>query len=173
MARFSRTDRQRIINEYLNITRRNVFVPAEFLDWLKDNPGHEVYDLFYGKSDEEAAHEYRLTLVRKFVNGTRIAVAYSTAPSDAKDVKVEVTEQTVKLPAFVSPMETRKDGGGYHATDVNDPATMQELARQAAADLRRVIQRHSGLATMLGIDLTALKDVADAFSAKAERKEAA
>ena len=35
--RFTKKDRQNIIDDYLNQTGRNSYVPSEFVDWLRDN----------------------------------------------------------------------------------------------------------------------------------------
>lgn len=168
MAGFDRSFRQKVIDEYLNSTRRNVFVPQEFLEWLRERPDHKVYDVFFGKSDEEAAQAYRLSAVRSFVSGLRIAVRVSAAPSDAKSIDVKVNEESalsVRIPAFMSPMSNRKDGGGYYPTDPSDPAVIRELSRQAANDIRRVIERHEGVAALAGVDLAALRQIVAAFDA--------
>ena len=56
MAGFPKKERQRIIDEYLAASGRNMFVPREFVDWLRDYPDHEAYDWFYGMDDAEAPH---------------------------------------------------------------------------------------------------------------------
>lgn len=176
MANFDKSYRMKIVTEYLNDTRRNSFVPEEFLDWLKDRPDHRVYNLFYGKSDDEAAKAYRLSMVRQFVSGLRIAVRVSVAPVDAQEINVTVSDQSalsVRIPAFTSPMSGRKEGGGYYATDPSDPAVIRELARQAANDVRRVIERHEGVAVMAGVDMSALHQIAAAFDASGVATEVA
>lgn len=150
--------RQIIVDEYLNETRRNTFIPAEFLEWLKDKPDHRAYPVFFAKSDTDAAQEFRLGIVRNFISGLRIKIAVSSAPNEAKQVNV-----TLSVPAFVSVVSDRAKGGGYAATDVNDPETMRELAKQAATDIRRVFERHSGVAALVGVDLSALNEIASGF----------
>ena len=159
--------RQQIVDEFLNETQRNTFIPAEFLEWLKDKPDHRAYPVFYGKSEADAAQEFRLGLVRNFVSGLRIKIAVSSAPNEARQVNV-----TLSVPAFVSVVSDRAKGGGYAATDVNDPETMRELAKQAATDVRRVFERHSGVAAIVGVDLSALNEIASGFDLAAMREEA-
>jgi hypothetical protein len=36
MSGFPKKERQRIVDEYLQATGRNMFVPGEFVDWLKE-----------------------------------------------------------------------------------------------------------------------------------------
>ena len=55
MSRFKRKDRQRIIDGYLSATGRNLFVPAEFVDWLEGQTDHEAWPWFFGSGDAEAA----------------------------------------------------------------------------------------------------------------------
>lgn len=170
MANFDRSYRQKIIDEFLNATGRNAFVPDEFLQWLKERPDHRAYSLFYAKSDGDAAAAYRMSLVRNFVSGLRISVRVSVAPAVATDIDVQVSETSalsVRIPAFMSPMGNRRSGGGYYPTDPSDPAVIRELARQAANDLRRVIERHEGVAALASVDIAALHNMAAAFDAAA------
>jgi hypothetical protein len=50
MAAFNRTYRQKIVDEYMNDTGANSFVPAAFLEWLKPQTDHRVYSVFFGKT---------------------------------------------------------------------------------------------------------------------------
>lgn len=159
MANWDRGYRQKIVDEYLNATGRNHFLPAEFLDWLQPQIGHRAWEVFFGKDDAEAAREYRIGLARQFVSGLRIKVVVQDAVESTKTV-------TVRMPAFISPVSDRSNGGGYVAVDTNDDATMQELARQAAADLARWIERYKGTATLLKIDITGVSAVAGQLAAE-------
>ena len=38
---------QAIRNDYLERTGRQVFVPKEFEDWLKDQPDHQAFSWFF------------------------------------------------------------------------------------------------------------------------------
>lgn len=176
MAGFDRSYRRKIIDEYLNDTGNNVFEPRLFLGWLKERPDHRAYPIFFSKSDEEAAEEYRVGLVRQFVSGLKISVAVSTAPIESKVVSVRVEETppaAFKLPAFISPIADRREGGGYHSVDPSDGATVRELARQAAADLLRFVRRNEGVASLVGVDISALKAIAAQFEAASATAEAA
>jgi hypothetical protein len=168
MAKFDRTYRQKVIDEYLNATGENTFVPAAFIDWLRDQPDHRVYPVFFGKSDEDAAAEYRINLARQFVSGLRVKIRLTATTIDESGREVKVTESAVtavRVPAFYSPLSERKGGGGYHAFDSEDPAALRELRRQAATDLRRFIHRHEGIAKLSGISLEAIKAIAASFDA--------
>lgn len=156
MPAFDRTYRQKIIDEYLNGTGRNHFVPAEFLEWLQPQEDHRVWSVFFGKDDEEAAHQYRLSLARQFVAGLRIVVQ---SQSDTGPV-------SVKVPAFISPVSERRSGGGYVSVDVRERDTTQELCRQASADLDRWIKRWSGTAALVGVDISKANEIAGALAAR-------
>ena len=151
--------RQKIVDEYLNATGKNHFIPVEFLAWLKPQTEHRVWDVFYGKSDEDAAMEFRIAIARQFVSGLRISVVVSEETVDSKQV-------TVRLPAFISPVSDRANGGGYISVDTNDGTTMRELARQASSDLARWVERYEGTAKLLGIDVTSVNEIAGAFAAR-------
>lgn len=156
MPAFGRTYRQKIIDEYLNATRRNAFVPAEFLHWLEPQKAHRVWLVFFGKDEAAAAHQYRLMLARQFVAGLRIVVQ---SQSGGEPV-------SVKVPAFISPVSERRTGGGYVGVDVSDRDTTAELCRQAAADMERWINRWSGAAALIGVDITEANRIAGALIAR-------
>ena len=156
MPAFDRTYRQKIIDEYLNATGSNHFIPAEFLEWLQPQEDHRVWSVFFGKDDEEAAHQYRLSLARQFVAGLRIVV----------QSQGETGPVSVKVPAFISPVSERRSGGGYVSVDVRERDTTQELCRQAAADLDRWIKRWAGTATLVGVDISKANEIAGALAAR-------
>lgn len=154
MAQFTSKDRQRIIDDYLNATGLNQFVPAEFVDWLARQKGHEAYEWFFGKSDAEAAREYRIGLARQMASGLRISAAISGTP-ESSTVSVRVRE----FPAMVSPVSGRKDGGGYQPFHPDDPAMVDELCAQSAQSLSAWLGRYRGVAEMRGIDLGAIEEI--------------
>jgi len=152
MASFTKADRQRIIDGYLAETGRNMFNAAEFIDWLGEQPEHEAYPWFYGKDDATAAREYRIGLARQMASGLRIVAEVST--TQAKVVQIAVRE----FPAYVSPVATRKSGGGYEPFDPKDAAAMAELRRQGAVALQSWLRRYRG--AFEGVDLTMIEEIA-------------
>jgi hypothetical protein len=150
MPAFNRTYRQKIIDEYLNDTGRNSFVPSEFLVWLKPQEDHRAWSIFWGKDDAEAAHQYRIMLARQFVAGLRITVNVSETVA-------------VKVPAFISPVANRREGGGYVSVDVTERDTTDELLRQASDDLRRWIKRYAGVLEIANVDFAAVETVMGAI----------
>jgi hypothetical protein len=165
----NRSYRQKVLQEYLNSTGRNTFQPAEFLAWLEPQPEHRVWHVFFGKNDADAAREYRIGLVRSFISGLR--VRYTVTEFDAKGaehIRLAVAEPTViQLPAYVSPANRRRDGGGYVATDVNDSTSMAELFQQGADDLSRWLERYGGAARLAGADVTAVAALVGTLTAAA------
>lgn len=156
MTAFNLTYRQKVVDEYLNNTRRNQFVPAEFLEWLEPQSGHRVWPVFFGKSDADAAHQYRLTVARQFVAGLRIVVQAQT----------ETGSVSVRVPAFISPVADRKTGGGYTPIDIRYSNSTAELCRQAAEDLARWVRRWEGTATLVGVDVKAAIEIVSALEAR-------
>ena len=153
---FTAKDRQRIIDDYLNGTGKNMFVPAEFIDWLAGQPEHEAYEWFYSKTDAEAAREYRIWMARRMANGLRIVA--KTDEGKGSVVSVAVRE----YPAFVSPVAQRQGGGGYEPFDPKDAAAMAELRRQGATSMRSWLNRYRGAFEAAGVDLTPLEEIAAA-----------
>ena len=149
---FTKADRQRIIDGYLSETGRNMFNAAEFIDWLGEQPEHEAYPWFYGKDDATAAREYRIGLARQMASGLRIVAEVST--TKAQVVQIAVRE----FPAYVSPVASRKSGGGYEPFDPKDAAAMAELRRQGAVALRSWLARYRG--AFDGVDLTTIEEIA-------------
>jgi hypothetical protein len=159
MSGFPKKERQRIIDEYLAATGRNMFVPGEFIDWLGGNPDHEAYEWFYGMDDADAAREYRIALARRMASGLRIVAQVSAAPDSAQVVQFSTRE----FPAYVSPVAGRKDGGGYSPFNPDDPVLMAELRCQGAQALRSWLDRYRGAAESTGVDVTPIERIVEAL----------
>ena len=151
MAYFSKDTKQRIIDDYLQNTGANMFVPSEFVDWLSGQPEHEAYDAFYGMDDAEAARQHRIDMARNMASGLRIVAKTETV--DNKVVSIKVTE----YPAYISPVAKRRDGGGYEPFDPNDEVAQAELRRQAGVALAAWLERFRGAAENVGLDMTPLE----------------
>lgn len=160
MAGFPKKERQRIIDDYLAATGRNMFNAVEFIDWLKDQPDHEAYEWFYGINDDEAARQWRIHMARQMANGLRIVVKQSDP--EQKTVSISVRE----YPAFVSPMSGRKSGGGYEAFDPDNEKAQEELRRQAAVSLTSWLNRYRGCAENIGLDMTPIEKITEALRNK-------
>ena len=168
MAGFPKKKRQAIIDGYLAATGRNMFVPAEFVDWLEGQPDHEAHDWFFGMDDAEAARRYRVELARQMASGLRIAAPVSTAPSESKTVKVATRE----YPAMISPAASRRQGGGYVPFDPEDDESMAELQRQAGGALRSWLNRYRGAAEAAGLDVSGIERTALVLLGEGEQEAA-
>lgn len=160
MGYFAKKDRQRIVDEYLQATGRNMFVPGEFVDWLAGQPDHEAYSWFYGIDDTEAARQYRIDLARRMASGLRIMVREAATESSTVVVR--------EYPAYVSPLAARHVGGGYAPFDPRSEVDQAELRRQAAVSLTAWLGRYRGCAENIGLDLGPLEAVATALRGVAE-----
>ena len=69
MSNFARKTKQRIIDDYLQVTGFNMFKADEFVDWLANQPEHEMYDAFYGIDDATAARQWRIDMARRMASG--------------------------------------------------------------------------------------------------------
>ena len=84
--RFGKKDREKIINDYLNQTGRNSYVPAEFVDWIKDQPDHPVYKLFGFGDDAKMAIKMRIQIARQFATGCKNTFQYKDLPNEKLDI---------------------------------------------------------------------------------------
>ena len=100
MAYFSKKTKQRIIDDYLQQTGNNMYVPQEFIDWLADRPDHEAYKAFHGR-DDELLNESKLDLARRFASGLRIVAKTEVIESDVRRIKV--TESGVYFSGYDAP----------------------------------------------------------------------
>lgn len=163
MAAFKAKDRQRIIDGYLAASGANMFIPAEFVDWLQGQPDHEAYPWFFDKSDAEAAREYRIGLARQMASGLRIVAKVE----EIRGTVMQIT--THEYPAYVSPVSGRRSGGGYAPVNVDDPEHLAEIRRQGCSALRGWLQRYRGAFEMAGIDLSPLEEIASSEDADIAR----
>jgi hypothetical protein len=155
MSGFPKKERQRIVDEYLQATGRNMFVPGEFVDWLGGQPEHEAYGWFYGLDDTEAARQYRIDLARRMASGLRLVVS---------DVEAETRTIVVReYPAYISPVAARREGGGYAPFDPRSEIDQAELRRQAAASLAAWLNRYRGAAENIGLDVGPLEVMTQAL----------
>ena len=160
--RFGKKDREKIINDYLNQTGRNSYVPAEFVDWIQNKPDHPVYKLFGFGDDEKMALKYRIQMARQFATGCKITVQYRDLPTETVDVTDSITVEdtkVVRFPTFISPIDNRAQGGGYQKFDLGNPDTVKELCRQASRELNSWLKRYEGICTVKGIDTGSLEEV--------------
>jgi hypothetical protein len=151
--------RQAIIDGYLIETGRNMFSAAEFIDWLEGQPDHEAHEWFFGMGDAEAARQHRIALARRMASGLRIVAKVETKQARV----VQITER--EYPAYVSPVASRKHGGGYERFDPKDGASMDELRRQGRTALQSWLDRYRG--AFADADLTALEEIAAGKTAEA------
>lgn len=165
-----RAYRQKVIDEYLNATGRNELVPEDFILWLEPQTDHRAWPIFFTKTDEEAAHAYRLGLARQFISGLRIRIVVTPVETAKLDhIRVQMTEPTAfRIPAFVSPVARRAEGGGYAFADHTDPETMRESYRQASAALASWVERWGDLAKMAGADVGPVAQVVGVLAVAGE-----
>ena len=153
MSSFNKKTKQRIIDDYLQNTGANMFVPADFVDWLATQPEHEAYPAFYGMDDAEAARQHRIQMARQMASGLRIVAKVEDV--DSSVVAIKVTE----YPAYISPVSKRREGGGYEPFDPTDANSQAELRRQAGTSLAAWLERFRGCAEHIGLDMTPLEDI--------------
>tara|TARA_R110002096_G_scaffold176361_1_gene352551 strand:- start:201 stop:707 length:507 start_codon:yes stop_codon:yes gene_type:complete len=154
MSNFARKTKQRIIDDYLQATGYNIFKADEFVDWLANQPEHEMYNAFYGTDDATAARQWRIDMARRMASGLRIVVKQEEVQQSSV-VSIKVAE----YPAYISPVSKRREGGGYEPFDPNDEASQEELRRQAGVALAAWLNRFRGSAEHIGLDMTPIENI--------------
>ena len=142
-TRFSKTLRQQIIEEY--VARRGEYDPKSFVAEVREvGPSHAAYDWFEW-NNTEAADQYRFWQARMFVQGIRVKVEIEHVERKIAGVRV-----LDAVPAYVSPIAARKDGGGYFKLDPENPSHIRELRMQAIVALDNWIRRYGAVYSMSG-----------------------
>ena len=173
--RFGKKDRQEIINDYLNKTGRNSYVPAEFVEWIQVQPNHPVYKLFVFEDDAKMALKQRIQIARQLATGCKITIKYKPVQSQSIDADSAISipePKVLKFPTYISPIDNRAQGGGYQKFDLDNPDTVAELCRQACRELRAWVKRHEGICVIKGIEIEKLKEVADSLEEHSVESEA-
>ena len=165
MANFKKHERQKIIDNYLNETGKNQYVPAEFCAYLKDKPDHPAYSYIYGSDNDEAANKWRVYLATQFVSGLKLVVSEQVITGAESSFVVETKE----YPSLISPVKHRKSGGGYHHYDPSSLEDQEELRIQAARSLTAWINKYRSVVQDEGIDLTEMEEIAQFL--RGEEKE--
>lgn len=166
MARFTKALRQQIVRDFAE-QNGGWFDPAAFLAFVRDSGvDHPAFGWFEW-DDDKAAEEFRLDQARDFARGLVIKFEVQSLHRGT----MRVIEHSA--PLVVSPLDRRRQGGGYYLTDANDPAHMAELCRQAAHSLRWFISRYEGALAYSGVGVAGLEKMQTALEDATAHREAA
>lgn len=133
---FSKEERQQIVEDFAR-RHNGQYDPALFLKEVKESgKDHPAYSWFEWNS-KKAANEYNLWQARAFAKDLRINFTVEEVRRSGT-----VAIKTTEMPMVLSPVNGRKDGGGYVLTNPDDPAHMAEHCRQAGAALRSWLKRY-------------------------------
>lgn len=166
MASFTKAVRERIVKEFA-VRHNGQFNPQLFLDEVKaKGEEHPAYEWFEW-SDDTAAKAYRIEQARSFARDLRVSfrVEEVTAPH-------QVRVRETPIPMFLSPMQGRKNGGGYVLTDVNDAEHIAEHCRQAAKTLEQWRDRYAAALGRAGIGTGDVDKIIARLERSAESKAA-
>ena len=95
-------------------------------------------------------------MARQWVNGLRISAQVSDPPVRGRVMQVVTRE----FPALISPVNGRRDGGGYRLFSPDDPEMVAELRRQGAQALRAWLNRFRSVAEMGGVSVHQIEEIA-------------
>lgn len=151
MAKFTRALRQQIVRDFA-IRHNGHFNPQLFLKEVRaTGPDHPAYEWFEW-NDADAAHAYRVEQARAFARDLRVTFTIEEVGRGRS-----ITVRQVTMPMVVSPIEGRKDGGGYLLSDPDDSSHMAEHCRQAAVALTAWIERYQAAVFSAGISLSSIE----------------
>lgn len=139
--KFTKELRQEIVETFA--TRHNgQFDPSLFLKEIEETGKKHPAHSWFQWDDTKAAREHRLWQARSFAKDLRVTF---TIEQVSRQGEIKIT--TGEMPAVISPVEGRSDGGGYVLVDPNDPEHMAEHRRQAATALRSWLRRYQAAVT--------------------------
>ena len=153
MAYFSKKTKQRIIDDYLQprqartcLSRRSSLIGWLIILIMKPTR--------LSGRDDELLNEAKLDLARRFASGLRIVAKTEVIESEVRRIKV------TEYPAYISPVTTRRQGGGYEPFDPESEESQAELRRQAGVQLAAWLNRYRGAAEHIGLDMTPIEEMA-------------
>jgi hypothetical protein len=157
MARFSKTLRQKIIEEFAK-RHGGRYDAAQFLDEVQaTGPEHAAYAWFEWDQDK-AATQFRIEQAREFARDLRVTFTIEEV-TVGRSVKISRT-----MPLALSPLSGRAAGGGYVVADQANPVPhMAEHCHQGAVTLRAWYSRYGSAMSHAGADRGALEGIISAL----------
>ncbi len=163
MARFTKALRQQIVRDFAT-QNGGWFDPAAFLASVREcGPEHPAWSWFEW-DDANAANEFRIDQARDFARGLVVRFEVQTLHRGSFKI-VEAS-----APLALSPVSSRKGGGGYFITDGNDPDHIDELCRQAAGHLRWFVSRYEAALLHAGIQPSSFEKAQAQLDASSVRR---
>ncbi len=151
---FTQEKRQAIVRAFA-IKHNGRYNPKLFLKEVQDTgEKHPAYTWFEWDA-AKAAYEYQLEQAREFARDLKVTFTVETV-GRSKAIKVVQTS----MPMVLSPVENRKDGGGYVLVDPKLPDHMVEHCRQAAVALRSWVNRYEAAMLHASIRVDIVEDIA-------------
>ena len=141
--RIKKAERRTIVQDFME-RHGGRYDPRVFVDEVRRSKGKHPAWTWFTWDDDKAAEDYRVWQARVFVQ--EIVVQFSVEQIRRGHVVVVA----VDAPAFVSPMDTRRSGGGYVELNPDDPVQMVNLCSEAARALQAWVRRYSGAVAYVG-----------------------
>lgn len=153
MTRFTKELRQQIVEKFAR-RHNGQFNAALFLDEVRaTGASHEAYDWFEW-DETKAAMAYQLEQARSFARDLRVVFRIEEVVR-----KNSVRIRETSMPLVISPMDGRKDGGGYVLVDTNSDEHHLEHCRQAASALHAWLNRYESALAYAGISKAKILEV--------------
>jgi hypothetical protein len=167
MRQFTRKDREAILHAFV-VRHGGAFDPAAFVDEVEAaGDAHPAYRWFEWDT-EAAARQHRLEQARAFARGIKVVFRVE----DIGGGTIRVRE--LMVPFLISPIDGRRDGGGYVETAAGGGLHLAEYCRQAARDLEAWARRYESAVVSSGSSLREVEQlIARLQDAASPRDEAA
>lgn len=151
-GRFTKEIRQKIVRDFA--TKHNgVYNPRLFLEEVRrQGSAHPAFEWFEWDR-EAAAMEWQIEQARDFARG--LVISFTVEEIGPKKA-VRIVERA--MPMVLSPIDKRRDGGGYVLTDPENADHQAEHCRQAAQALAAWLTRYASALTFAGSSVKAIED---------------
>ena len=149
-SRIAKADRRSIIQDFM-ARHGGRYDPRAFVEEVRRSNGQHPAWTWFNWDDARAAEDHRIYQARVFAQD--IVVKFSVEQIRRGTVVVV----SVEAPAFVSPLDARRSGGGYWSLDPSDPAQMAGFCAEAATSLQAWLRRYSGAVAYAGGSVVALQ----------------
>lgn len=138
MRKFTKALRQQIVREFA-VRHNGQYNPHLFVEEVRAQGENHPAHAWFQWDRDKAAGEYWLWQAREFASGLTVSFKIEEIGKNRK-----ITIREIEAPLVQSPMDGRRDGGGYELFDPENPEHMTELCRQAAVSLTTWFTRYRG-----------------------------
>lgn len=147
------------IERFMKETGATRLRPQDFLDWLKPQKDAPLWQMCFGRSNDELAEAARIEIVRGIFASVRIKVTVQDVPQPARKAAKPSSFVVKEMPAYISPVRQRAATEGYEPVDPKSEVSMADLAREAELALTQWRNRYQGTLVHFDIPLSMVDEI--------------